>query len=554
MREFARIMIKYGFSGSIRALRLGKSVPGIRSLLSRRGSAEVPDGLSKWELLRLALEELGPTFVKLGQLLSTRSDILPEELLTQFSRLQDSVQPVEWPRIREALHAELGNEITNVFARIDEYPTGSASIAQVHRGVLVTGEEVAVKIQRPGIPGTIEIDLDIMDQVARLAERHLPIVRHFHPSDLMKEFRKHILQELDFGRERRNMERFRANHAKRYGIYVPETYAEYCTHRLIVMEFVDGVKLSALDSEGFHKKLPDCDPSVIARRGADLTLEQILIHGFFHADPHPGNIMILPGNVLCFLDFGMMGELRETERNQMAAAVLGIAQQDGRRVADALVRLSNQNRTVQYDTLVDEVQVLVQDYLDRPLKDLDIGELFADLVRLVTTHGIHVPASLLMVVKALLTTEGVGVRIYPEFTLQPALRAVARKLMIEQLRPNRMAKLGSATMMEYLQLLRDLPGDTGDVLRQLRAGRLVIGFRMRGLEPLRRTLDNISYRLIFGIVLAALMISSALIIQAKIPPLWNGIPLIGVVGFVIAGVLSLSFLVSLISHVFRRDR
>ena len=547
-------MIKYGFSGSIRALHLGRSVPKIRSLFSRRDGARIPEGLSKWELLRLALEELGPMFVKLGQLLSTRSDILPPELISQLSHLQDNVRPVKWPVVRESLRTELGVAIPDVFATIDEYPTASASIAQVHRAVLVTGEEVAVKIQRPGIVGTIETDLGVLDHVARLAERYLPSLRALHPSDLAKEFRKHILQELDFNRERRNMERFRLNQAKRHGLYVPKTHAEYSTERLLVMEFMRGVKVSALDSEESRSKLPDYDPAVIARRGADLILEQILIHGFFHADPHPGNIMILPGNVLCYLDFGMMGRLPEAERNQLAAAIIGIIQRDGTRVADALMRIGHCNRTVEHEALGNEIQELVDDYLDRSLEDLDIGELLEDFVHLVTNHGVAVPASLLMVAKALLTAEGVGTMIYPGFTLQPALQAVTRQLVIRQLRPDRVAKLASSTMLEYSQLLRDLPGDTGDLLGQLRAGRLVMGFRMRGLEPLRRTLDNIGYRLIFGIVLAALMISSALIIQAKIPPLWNGMPLIGVVGFVIAGVLSLGFLFSLISRVFRRDK
>lgn len=502
----------------------------------------------------MALEELGPTFVKLGQLLSNRTDLLPLELIEELSGLQDRVQPLEWKKIRESLREEIGQDVKQVFRELDEEAAASASIAQVHRAVLRSGEEVAIKIQRPGIRKTIETDLEILAYVARLAERYLPASRYLGPTGLVKEFRKHLTRELDFSRERQNMERFRSSYRNRRGLIVPRTYPKHCTERLLVMDYVHGVKASILHTEEARQRLPDYNPAAVARRGADLMLEQILIHGFFHADPHPGNIMVLPGNVICFLDFGQMGRLHEAERGHLVDAISGVVSRDGARVADSLLQLTRCNRAMEYDELVEEVQDLVDDYLDRPLKEVNIAQLFTELLGLVVNHGIQVPSSLLMVAKALLTIEGVGMNIYPEFTLQPALEGVTRQVFIQKLKPERVTKVGLRTLMEYANFFRDLPTDAGGLVRQLRAGQLTVGFRLRGLEPLRHTLDNIGYRLIFGLVLAAVMISSALIIHAKLPPLWNGIPLIGVIGFGIAGILSIGFLFSLVMRVFRRDR
>lgn len=554
LAEIARIMVKYGFSGPIRALRLGGSVPRFTLFTSRRRSAELPRGLSRWEALRRALEELGPTFVKFGQLLSTRSDILPLELIAQLAHLQDNVQPVDWSGMREVLSGELTGDISDAFATIDEQPVASASMAQVYRAVLVTGEEVAVKVQRPGIDVIISTDLDILDYLAELAQRRLPFIREFQPVEAAKEFRKHILRELDFRNERGNIERFRGNQSARDGIYVPKTYPAFSTDRLLVMEFIDGAKMSAMGSEEFRRKLPGFDPRVVARRGADLILRQILIDGFFHADPHPGNIMILPGNVVCYLDFGMMGELRASEIDHLGAAILGVATQDGWRVTDALLHLSKGNRTVEYDSLTDAVEKLVDDYGTSSLRDLDVGELLSEVVRLVRLHGMVIPANLLIVVKALLTTEGVGQKMYPEFSLEPAIQSIARKVTADRLRPERAAKAGAAMMLDYGQLLRDLPRDTSRIIRQLRDSRLPAGFGMHDSAPLRHAMDTVIYRIVLSIVLAAVMVSSALVFQANIPPLWNGMSLIGVVGLTVSGGLSLGFLVTLAYRVSRRNR
>jgi len=545
-------MVKYGLTEWVRMLHLDKAVPGIRSLLTRKSRKQLPKGASRWEIFRMAIEELGPTFIKLGQLLSNRTDILPNELIRELSRLQDEVQPIPQAMVLTAVREELGRPIDEVFSEFDEMPAASASIAQVHRGVLLTGETVAVKLQRPGIEKMIETDLDIVAYLARLAERYVPASRHLEPSDLVREFRKYLRRELDFSRERQNMDRFASMFENRSDLKVPATFAKHSTQRLLIMEYVDGTKVSSVFNNPDAPHKVSFDRKSIAESGADLMLEQILIHGFFHADPHPGNIIILPGNTICFLDFGLMGRLNDDERDQLAAAIAGMVRRDGARVTDAVLRLTRCNRASEYEELVDEVQDLVDDYLDRALRDVNIAELFSDLISLVVAHGLNVPTSLMMVAKALLTIEGVGMHLYPEFTLQPALEEAAKKVVLHRMRPENLVKQFSTVGIDYLELLRDMPADVSGVTRQLRTGALTIGFRLRGLEPMRHTLDNIGYRLVFGLVLAALMVSSALIIHAKLPPLWNDIPLIGLAGFGVAGIIGMGFLFSLAAKVFRR--
>lgn len=545
------MMVKYGLSEWVRMLRLEKAVPGIRSLLVRRGP-KPPADASRWEIIRMALEELGPTFIKIGQLLSNRADILPNDLIRELSRLQDEVQPIPYTQIVAAVREELGKPIDHVFASFDEQPTASASIAQVHRATLSSGDVVAVKVQRPGIESMIDTDLDIVAYLARLAERYVTSSRYLGPTDMVKEFRRNLRRELDFTRERQNMERFASIFSRRSGLKIPTTHARYSSRRLLVMEYVDGTKLSSFfaNPDGPHKV--HFDRAAVAERGASLTLEQILIHGFFHADPHPGNLMILPGDTVCFLDFGLMGRLHEEERDQLASAIAGMVRRDAAKVTDSLLRLTRTTRTPDYEELVDEIQEIVDDYLDRALKDVNIAELFSDLITLIVGHGITVPTSLMMVAKALLTIEGVGMNLYPEFTLQPALEDAVRKVMRYRLRPENIAREASTLGLEYLELIRDTPSDVSGVIRQLRTGQLTVGFRLRGLEPLRNTLDNIGYRLVFGLVIAALLVSSALIIHAKLPPLWNDISIVGLAGFGIAGILGSGFLFTLVAKVFRR--
>jgi ubiquinone biosynthesis protein len=547
LQEIVRILAKYGLTEWVHQLKLDKSFPFVKKLLTKRRNAP-PEGASRWELIRMAFEELGPTFIKFGQVLSNRTDMLPRQLTVELTRLQDEVPPFPGDKAYEIVGEELAQDASTVFGEFDLQPEASASIAQVHRATLRDGTEVAVKVQRPEIRGTIETDLDILQYLAGLAEKYVPTGRLFNPTALLEEFKRSIRLELDFTVERRGMERIAGLLSHRKSVYIPKAYEDFSTSRILTMEYVRGVKISKLTEDGY----PGYDREVIAKRGADVMLEQIYVHGFFHGDPHPGNIMVLPNNVVCFLDFGIIGRLRPKERDNLADALFGIVAKDAPRVTDAMIRITKHVRPIDRDGLEDEVYDIMATYVDLSFDEFDLSGLFNDLIRVVVRYGLVVPSALMLVTKSLISIEGIGASLSPDFSIMEVLEPFTRKLFMRRFRPRNVLEAGYATASDYSSFLRDFPVDARDLLKTMKRGKLRIGFHVGGLEGLRTTLDTISYRIILGLVLAALMISSALVIHAKLPPLWNDVPIIGLFGFAIAGVFSLGFLIALIVKILKR--
>lgn len=539
--------MKYGLTEWVHELKLDKSFPFVKKMLTKWKNAP-PEGATRWELVRMAFEELGPTFIKFGQVLSNRTDMLPRDLTIELARLQDEVPPFAGENAIEIVEEELGSSVSSVYGEFDLEPRASASIAQVHRAVLRDGTEVAVKVQRPGIRHTIETDLEILQYIAGLAERYVPAGRLFNPTALLDEFRRTIRLELDFSVERRSMERFAEMLAHRNTVYVPRAFSEHSTSKVLTMEYIRGIKVSAL-TEDQH---PGYDRTAIAKRGADAMLEQIYEHGFFHGDPHPGNIMVLPNNVVCFLDFGIIGRLRPRERDDLTDALFGIVAKDAPRVTDAMIRITKHARSVDRDSLEDAVYDIIATYVDISFHEFDLSGLFNDLIRVVVQYGLVVPSAMMLVTKALISIEGIGASLSPDFSIMTVLEPFTRRMFLKRFAPKNLLDVGYATASDYGSFLRDFPVDARDIMKIMKQGRLRIGFRLGGLEGLRSTLDTVSYRLILGLVLAALMISSALVIHAKLPPLWNGVPVIGLFGFAVAGVFSLGFLIAMIVKILRR--
>jgi len=548
LQEIVATVARFGLTDVVQQLKLDRNFPSVRRFIRRRAPDFPPDA-TRWQRVRLSLESLGPTFVKLGQLLSSRHDMLPRELIAELEQLHDDVAPVSVDAVRRVVRRELGRPVEEVFGWFEAEPMASASIAQVHRARFYDGTQVAVKVQRPHILETIAVDLDIMSGLARLAEAYMADARFFNASGFLEEFRERLYGELDFEREFRNIRRFSSIFSGNRGIYAPKVYREYSSERILTMELIRGTKLSEVlrdDSGRFNKPK-------LAQRGAELMLDQVYIHGFFHGDPHPGNVMVLPGDVLCFLDFGSMGSMRPRDRNALVDSAFGIAHRDPVRVTNALLTIAEQTRPLQRQQLEDEIFDLLDRYTEVELQELNVGGLFNDLVRLALDFGLRMPTHLLVMIKALVVIEGVGYSLDPNFNLTHLIERYAKKLFLARLRPERVRAEATSIALETSDLLRELPADTRELITQLKGGNLDLGFRLRGLENVRRTLDSVSYRLVFGIVLAGLLVSSALIVQAEMPPLWHGIPFFGLVGFVIAGVLGIGFLFSTVRRVFKRS-
>ena len=540
-RQILTVLFKYGFGDLVNILKIEQYIEIGFQMISRKRREKI-ETLTRAERVRMALEELGPTFIKMGQILSTRPDLLPVEFILELQKLQDHVPPFEYTQVEIIIETELGTPLGNIFKDFEEAPLASASIGQVHRARLADGEEVVVKIQRPDIRKTVEVDLEIMLHLATLMERHLEGWEIQRPTKIVEEFAYTLEKELDYTIEASHMERFAMQFLNDSNVYVPKVYREASTGRILTMEYIDGIKASeiALLEEA------DLDRREIARRGLDLIMKQVFVHGFFHADPHPGNVFILPDNVICYLDFGMMGRIGRESRENFADLVMNIVRRDERKITEALLGLTVWEEEPNRHTLERSVSEFIDMHFNRPLKELDLGKLLHQLLDMVAKHRLSVPPDLFLMIKALSTVEGLGRVLDPDFDATEQAAPFVRRIQMDRLHPKRIAADFFDSGTDLLHLIKEIPGEVRKILRQARQGKIRIEFEHRGLESMLSTHDRISNRLAFAIVLAALIIGSSLIVLSDIPPKWHEIPVIGLAGFVIAGIMALWLLVSIL--------
>jgi ubiquinone biosynthesis protein len=538
-----RVLFKYGFNDLVDRLHIDQYLESGLQMINRKPREQIAR-LSRPERLRLVFEELGPTFIKLGQLLSTRPDLIPADYLDELARLQDKVPAFSLAEVHAIFREELGRSPDEVFHYFDAEPLAAASIGQVHRARLDSGAEVVVKVQRPDIDTIIAVDLEILAHIAGLMEQYLEEVQGHRPTAIVQEFARSLSREIDFAVELANIQRFARQFERNPAIHVPLVYPELSTQRVLVMEYVLGIKASMttqLREQGY-------DLPLIAGRGATLVMEQIFVHGFFHADPHPGNIFILPDNVLCFIDFGQMGRLSRKDREDFTDLVLDLVAGDERNIVDGVLKVTVQLGEVDREALGRDLGSLMDLYLYRPLDELEAGRILQDLLDLVTRHKLTFKPAFYQMMKALSTVEGVGLMLDPKLELIRLARPFMRRIRLERMRPGRLAEEIARTGSGYLQLVRELPEELRSILRQLRGGRMRIEFEHHGLQALGAALDRVSNRIAFAIVLAALIVGSSLIVLSDIPPHWHDIPVIGLLGFLVAGIMGFWLLLSIIRH------
>ena len=542
-QRILRVLFKYGFDDVIRRLHFDQYLESGLQMINRKPREQI-DKLSRPERIRMALEELGPTFIKLGQVLSTRSDFIPPDYLLELAKLQDAVPPFPYEEVEETFLAEMGQKPDELFAEFKRTPVAAASIGQVHEGALQSGEQVVVKVQRPNIEKIIAVDLEILSHIATLMERYLEEVQGHRPTSVVEEFARTISKEIDYSVETGNIERFERQFERNSTIYVPKVYRDLSCERILTMENIQGVKASDVN----QLRRQGANLPLLAERGCNLIMEQIFVHGFFHADPHPGNIFILPDNVVCFLDFGMMGRLSRKNREDFTDLVLYIVDRNERKVTDSVLKLTDHYDDIDQDALSRDLSEMLDRYLYLPLKELEADKILQDLLDLVSRHRIFFKPNFYLMMKAITTVEGVGRVLDPDLELIKLAQPFMKKVKTDRLRLNRIAQEAGLTTSEYLDLLRDLPEELRSILSQLRQGRMKLEFEHRGLAELKAALDQVSNRISFAIVLASLVIGSSLIILSGIPPKWHDIPIIGLIGFLLAGVMGFWLLVSILRH------
>ena len=544
-RQILTVLVKYGFDDLVDRLKIGQYLEIGLQMIARRDQAHI-EKHTRAERVRMTLEELGPTFVKLGQIASTRPDLIPTEFIGELEKLRDAVPPFAFEQVREIVEEELRHPLSESFAEFSETSLAAASIGQVHRARLKDDEEVVVKVQRPNIRRTIEVDLEIMLHLATLLERHVEEAELHQPTKIVEEFARVMEQELDYGVELAHLERFANQFLDDDTVYVPKVYRDYSTGRVLTMEYIEGVNLTDLD--GLAES--GLDRRRIAGRGAELILKQIFVHGFFHADPHPGNIFVLPGDVICYLDFGMVGRLDRRSREDIADLVYGAAGRDAAKTTNALVRFAERDDDWEIDerALERDVGEMLDLHVVTELGRADMGRLLQQLFELLNKYRLRIPADLVMMLKALTTAEGVGVMLDPQLDMVAIATPYVRKLKLERFAPRRLVGELFESGNELLQLAREIPGGARELLRLAKRGNLRMGVEHRGFEKMLDTYEHVANRVAFAIVVAALIVGSSLIVVSDIPPKWGGIPLIGVVGFLAAGVMGLVLLVAIIRH------
>ena len=540
--EIVSVLVKYGFGDLLSRLNVERYITAGKRIFRLRQRRQI-EGISRWDRIRMALEELGPTFIKLGQFASNRPDILPADLIQSLEKLQDSVLPFPDEDAVRIVEDELGRSIGELFEEFETKPFASASIAQVHRATMKGGALVAVKVQRPRVTELISIDIDIMYHLASLIEKHVQGVDVLNPTQLVNEFSSAIKKELDFTIEALHIDHFSKNFEHDPYVYIPRVFNQFTSRKVITTEFIKGIKITNVQ-ELLRAGL---DPIKIAHHGASVVLKQIFVHGFFHADPHPGNILIKEGNVICFLDLGMTGILTPTTRERLGSIIVGIANRDPQRIVKTLYDMSN-HMVERKEDLEYEIAELIQEYASRSLATINIGEVLNRLSRLLIVHRLQVIPGFYLLVKAVVTMEGIGYKLDPDFNMMEHLEPFAKRLIHEQFGFSHLARQGLETFQDFFFLMRDFPSETRDILSLIKAGKFRIEFEHRGLNPFLRKFDQIVNRLVFGLVLAALVIGSSIVVLSDTPPRLFGLPVIGIAGFLTAGIMAFSLLISILRH------
>ncbi|MFH1137116.1 MAG: AarF/ABC1/UbiB kinase family protein [Pseudomonadota bacterium] len=539
--EILGTLFKLGFGDLVISLRVEQYLDIGRQMIFRQKKEKI-ETLSRAVRVRMVLEELGPTFIKLGQVLSTRPDILPEEFLQELVKLQDEVPPFPFEEAQKNIEQELDGPLERFFSMVDPTPLAAASIGQVHRATLITGEDVAIKIRRPNIRRMIEVDLEILYHLASLLEKHIFGWELHRPTEVVEEFGHTLERELDYRAEASNMERMAEQHRDDPRYFIPRVFRQASGERLLTMDFVEGIpagNLERLREAGY-------DLGEIARLGAELIMRQTLVHGFFHADPHPGNLRVLPGPVICLLDLGMVGRLDRETRERIVDLVLAVARQDPASLVEALLKVTDWDEEPDRRALERATGEFMDDYFFRAIKDVELGKALQDLFRIAQGYRLRVPANLLFLIKALTATEGLGRRLDPDFDVIKQAAPFVKKAQLQRLSPKRVAGDFWAFGVEFLDIIKDFPGEARTLGRMAKQGKLKIEIRHVGLEEMRVAQDRNSNRLAFAVVLAALVIGSSVVIQSGIPPTWHGIPIIGLAGYVVAGLMAFWLLISIL--------
>jgi ubiquinone biosynthesis protein len=539
LAEIAAVLVRHGFGDIVQRIGIARVLERAGRALHWKRGAEF-HRISTAERVRRVLQDLGPAFVKLGQLLATRVDLFAPEWIAEFEKLQDQAPPSPWEDVKAQLVEDLGSSPEEIFGEFDSKPLAAGSVAQVHRARLADGTAVAVKLRRPGIRATVEADLSLLARLAQLAETRLPDLARFRPREVVRQLTQTLRQELDFAAECRNAERVARSFAEDPRIMVPKVHWTWTGERMNVQDFVEGVPSRDPAAAG----RAGLDRRVLAHVGAQAMLKMVLEDGFFHADPHPGNIFYLPGNRMAFIDFGMVGRLSERRRDELVQLLNGLVMREPQGVTEVLLAWAGA-APVDVQALEADIDAFIDRYHGRPLAELRMGAMLGDLTRLLREHKLALPPDLALVLKAAVTVEATGRELDPGFHMVSEAEPFLRAATLARHGPARLAQRGWRAARTALELLGELPRELREILRSAKNGRLQVHVDITTLERFGHQIDGAANRLTVGVVTAALIIGSSIVMTVQGGPTLLGLPSFGLIGFLGAAVGGMWLLVSI---------
>ena len=528
VQEIAGVLIRYGFGSVVHVLGIGQALEKVGKTLHWQHKEDYRT-LDTAHRLRRVLEELGPTFIKMGQILATRVDLFPPAFITEFEKLQDQAPPIAFSELLPQLEDDLGAKIDEVFLEVDRKPLAAASLAQVHRAVLKDGTEVVLKIRRPGIRRIIEADLRLLNRLVDIIEHDVIEFRRYHPREVVRQFNQSLRRELDFAAECRSAERVALNLAEDSNIVIPKVFWEWTGERLNVQEYIQGISgknITEVDKTGLDRKL-------LAERGTQAVIKMIMEDGFFHADPHPGNVFYLPDNRLAFIDFGMVGRLTEERREQVISFLYGMINQTPAKVVEILEDWSDVIQTDE-QALAIEIEAFVDQYSALALKDVSLPMMMGDLMAILRDHNLSLPPDLALLIKAYITLDGFGRHLDPEFKTLEFATPYIQKLMVSRYKPDAVARRGWRNLISVVDMLSSFPKELHQLLRASRKGAIQVDINVRRLNQYIDKIDRAISRLTMGIVTAALIIGTAIMMTVKGGPEIMGLPALGFFGYIFA--------------------
>lgn len=545
LQQIINVFLRYGFGKLIDQIHLGRFIPFKKRL---RAFGIWPDvkGPSVPERLRMAFADLGPSFIKLAQLLSSRPDLITTRYADEFKKLQDEVPPFPVNEAKKIIEEELKLPVGNILSHFDDAPIAAASIAQVHRATLFDGADVVVKIQRPDIRAQIETDINILSYIARLLDKYLPESRFFNPIGIVEEFSRTVRKELNFVEEARSCIKFRKNFENRPEIYFPKIYSELVTEKVLVMERVDGVRIdniAAIDKLGLDRKK-------IAKAGIDAYFKQILEDGFFHADPHPGNILVMPSGVIAFLDFGIVGRVSDELKETMANTFIALIEKDFDRLIDQYVELGIVPEHIDLESFKREFKADIVDILEPlyglTLQEINFAQYLDTITHLAIKHYLRIPSDLLLINKAMLILDNLGRQLDPGFDFIAASEPYASRIIRSRVSPAMLYEKAKKNVTELGDFVFLLPRQMKQVIKKVLKDDIHVKMHHVNLPEFIKDMDRSSNRISFSLIISSILISSAIMHATGVGPKIFGMSILGFIAFGLAFLLGIWLIISII--------